>query len=157
MCNSYNLPMNKQGVSRVSLKQATACFLFVHRLPSTLFLNNRMGWCTHVFSSLEPYADLLVSPSLHLCDHVTLKEKKGGIKKPQKKKMPAGPANTKVPLTVTNKMRSCQKGCDGIKRTILTGHHESIWWVVSDECSHFIVTVFMCDGFCGLLRFLTVP
>lgn len=86
MCNSYDLPMNKQGVSRVSLKQATACFLFVHRLPSTLFLNNRMGWCTHVFSSLEPYADLLVSPSLHLCDHVTLKEKKGGIKKPQKKK-----------------------------------------------------------------------
>lgn len=86
MCNSYDLPHEQAG-GKQSQPQASNClFLVIASSPQHIFfINNRMGWCTHVFSSLEPYADLLVSPSLHLCDHVTLKEKKGGKNKPKKK------------------------------------------------------------------------
>lgn len=125
----------------------------VHCLPSHFFKHqNRLTHtCVFLVSILCWFIDC--SPSVHLCDHMTLR-KKG-------KKLKNDPCwacqYNSIFDSYKIKQPYCQKGFDRMKWTILTGYHESIWWVVSDECSHFIVNVLMCDEFPGLSWFLTAP
>lgn len=121
--------------------------LFLCVVSQGYFFKQRNELAHACFSSLEPYADLLISLSLHLCDHMSLEGKK---EKRLKSDTCWACQYKSIFDSYKTKQLHCQKGFDKIKWTALTVYHGSIWWTVSDECFYFLVNVLVCDVVRGL-------
>lgn len=124
-------------------------FFYTHCLSSIIFKQQHglaHPWMCDLLISL-------ISLSLNLWDHVSFEEKNE-----KKLRNDAGWACQYKSILDNYKTKQpyCHKGFERIKWTILTRYHGSIWWVVSDECSHFLVKTLICDEFHGLSLFLTV-